>query len=562
MAAILVIDDQEDVCLAFSSELEDAGYTVDTAQSVEHGIETLRTAQAEGRAYAVAIIDMRFNNYKGSDAEPAFAGKLVVEAALHVPFTQVIVMTAYGDIDSGIGLMEAGAFTYLQKGSMRDLRTQVKRALEYRALLQHSDEVDGMLCALAERLRCVVGEIQESAAALEKVVETRVGTAGLRVAHGRDDMKPHAADYLGDIDLVALSSKVNQSRRDLPNAPFVANLPSTCEDEFIVLRRWSSHSPLAGSALGGGYFMRWKGKGIVLDPGFTFLSSFRRTGARSGVSSHCLDDIDLVIASHDHPDHCEDLGAILALFYAHRRQKTDQPSEPSRAIDLVVSQGVHQRYQMLLENPGLQTILRMHVASPPETIVEMIPGIGLRQLYRMDLRCFRTKHHEILGDETGFGVKFALQDGNGDSAFLLCDTGDTAYDVSLIDECEGADILLIHVGTLEKLPESTNGRGEHLCFAGTVRLLRGLRVKPRLVVLGEWGEEFAVPGYRQRFATFVKKYSGLGDVPILPADLGMRIRLPDCCVWCSDTQSFERPENVKVLDPVGQSLEYVTLGRA
>ena len=556
---ILVVDDKEDVCRAIECLLEPEGYTVHTAQKVEVGIHALNGAQKAGRPYAVALVDMRFENYPGSEEERANAGRQVVTAALAVPSTEVIVMTGRGEIGSAVRLMKDGVFTYLEKGrggeGMPEMPMQVRRALEHRALRQHADETDGKLGGVAEKLRRLGEEIRESAAALEQVVRTRDGSLAARGTCDRGPLDTHAPAYLGDLELMAFSSRLDQSRNDLPHARFVAHAAPVGPDELVVLRRWSSHTPLAGSALGGGYFVRWHGKGIALDPGHTFLTSFSNAFGPTDTAPLCLNDIDLVIASHDHPDHCGDLANLLALVYAYRRQGAGEGAAPARPIDLVVSKGVHDKHRVPLGGSGAEQIFRVHIAEPPCTVRKVV-DTDIEVTYGLSLQCISTDHHEIVGTKTGFGVRIASSSHDTSLPFVFCDTGDTAYDESLCKQYEGADILLVHVGTLEKFPEENGGRGEHLCFDGTVRLLRGLTTKPRLVLLGEWGEEFAVPGYRERFTTFVKKHAGLDGVPILPADLGMRIRIPDCSVWCSNTQSFEPPGKVWVRDPIGQSLEY------
>ena len=63
---------------------------------------------------------------------------------------------------------------------------------------------------------------------------------------------------------------------------------------FFVLRRWGSYTPgVIQRSTGGGYFLIWNGKGIVIDPGFDFLSNFLRMGG-------CATDINAVILTHNH----------------------------------------------------------------------------------------------------------------------------------------------------------------------------------------------------------------------------------------------------------------------
>ena len=371
--------------------------------------------------------------------------------------------------------------------------------------------------------------------------------------------------YLNDTDLLVFSQDVEASREDLHAVPFFENTkPPGRDNELEILRRWNSHTPMLYEELGGAYFLRWQGKGVVFDPGCTFVNIFRRAHPSVHVNPHCMDDIDLVIATHDHIDHCEELSTLIILLRAFNKwierdaERKRQKYQP-RKIDLVLSYGVYYKCHTLLEHSDNRALLR--------TCCKILPMRGISQKrdhtnlgarYNFDLKVLKTRHREIMGDDSGFGLRFNL--GDGRSKFVLCDTGDTAYDKSLVEQYQEAYMLLLHVGTLERLPKESTGKGEHLCFHGVVNILNQLKNKPKLVLLGEWGQEFQIPGYRKRFTDFVRKYINI-DVPILPADLGMRIRIPDCYVWCSNIGSsgdFVQPNRVAIND-VGQRLEYLSM---
>jgi glyoxylase-like metal-dependent hydrolase (beta-lactamase superfamily II) len=83
---------------------------------------------------------------------------------------------------------------------------------------------------------------------------------------------------------------------------------------FWVLRRWNSYTPRmltpTESNVGGGYFLHWKGKGIVIDPGFDFVNNFFNEGL-------VIDDVDSVIITHAHVDHCNDFESLLTLLFEY-----------------------------------------------------------------------------------------------------------------------------------------------------------------------------------------------------------------------------------------------------
>lgn len=80
---------------------------------------------------------------------------------------------------------------------------------------------------------------------------------------------------------------------------------------LMVLRRWNSFSPLiSDSSSGGGYFLRWCGKGIIIDPGINFLNNFFKNGFG-------IDYIDAIIITHAHIDHSADFESLLTLIFEY-----------------------------------------------------------------------------------------------------------------------------------------------------------------------------------------------------------------------------------------------------
>ena len=103
MAKILVVDDQRNMRTTLAMMLRGAGYEVDEAADGERG----RRARARTGAYDVVLTDLRMGAIDGIDVLRA-----VKEAQ---PMTEVIVMTAYGTIESAVEAMRLGAFDYIQK---------------------------------------------------------------------------------------------------------------------------------------------------------------------------------------------------------------------------------------------------------------------------------------------------------------------------------------------------------------------------------------------------------------------------------------------------------------
>src|SRR5579872_4024477 len=122
MAKILIVDDQRNMRTTLSMMLRGAGYEVDEAVDGEQGADRGATG-----AYDVVLTDLRMGTKDGIDV-------LRSTKDSH-PLTEVIVMTAYGTIESAVEAMRLGAFDYIQKPfTEQELLVKVAKALDNRRL--------------------------------------------------------------------------------------------------------------------------------------------------------------------------------------------------------------------------------------------------------------------------------------------------------------------------------------------------------------------------------------------------------------------------------------------
>jgi len=102
---VLVIDDEEAVRNAVKRRLERDAYDVDTAESQEIGLSAINTREPP---YDVVVTDMVM--------ESPTSGLEVLQTALSRDvFTEVIVLTAYGNVANAVECMKHGAFDYVEK---------------------------------------------------------------------------------------------------------------------------------------------------------------------------------------------------------------------------------------------------------------------------------------------------------------------------------------------------------------------------------------------------------------------------------------------------------------
>jgi two-component system response regulator AtoC len=129
MASILIVDDERGIREFIAEALRDAGHDTVAAGDGAEALGHLRE-----RAFDLLITDLRM------PGSPDGMG-LLRSARAEEPDMEVIVLTAYGTVETAVEAMKLGAFDYLQKpvSSPGELRLVVARALERRSLLALKD---------------------------------------------------------------------------------------------------------------------------------------------------------------------------------------------------------------------------------------------------------------------------------------------------------------------------------------------------------------------------------------------------------------------------------------
>jgi two-component system nitrogen regulation response regulator GlnG len=118
MSRILIVDDEISICWAFREFLADEGHEVHIAASAEEGFEV-----ADGGALDAVVLDIRLPGIDGLTALRGFRER--------VGPAPIILITAFGNLETVVRAMEGGAFDYLVKPFDLDHAGAVlKRALE------------------------------------------------------------------------------------------------------------------------------------------------------------------------------------------------------------------------------------------------------------------------------------------------------------------------------------------------------------------------------------------------------------------------------------------------
>ena len=154
-ARILVVDDDRAMCQLLIDLLREEGYAVDVAHDGESAIQKHRTAP-----FDLTITDLMMPKMRGIELIQSLR-----EIDGNAP---VLLITAFGTIESAVDAMRAGAFHYVTKPFHNDeILIQVKRALEQQRLQKELKRLRTEVQA-RERFQNVIGQSE----AMQKVFET------------------------------------------------------------------------------------------------------------------------------------------------------------------------------------------------------------------------------------------------------------------------------------------------------------------------------------------------------------------------------------------------------
>jgi DNA-binding NtrC family response regulator len=121
---ILIVEDDESLRMVMRVQLEREGYETCSASSAEDAILTLDKSSQN-----LVITDLHLPGISGIE--------LLKRVRQDYPDTAVIVMTAYGTIQTAVEAMKAGAYDYITKPVHPfEFKTLIKRSLDHHRLLE------------------------------------------------------------------------------------------------------------------------------------------------------------------------------------------------------------------------------------------------------------------------------------------------------------------------------------------------------------------------------------------------------------------------------------------
>jgi len=205
---LLVVDDDPQMCRLLEDVLAEEGHMVRMATN---GAEALsRLAESSTEPFDVMIADLHLPAMKGLD--------LMLQAKQRQPDLSVIIITAFGSIESAIDAMKRGAYDYLPKPfKIEELNLTVRKALREGALRREvarlraelsRDHRFGNLIGKSKAIRSIFDLIRSVASATSNVLITGESGTGK--------------------ELVAKAIHYNGVRRERPFVPVnCAAIPDT-----------------------------------------------------------------------------------------------------------------------------------------------------------------------------------------------------------------------------------------------------------------------------------------------------------------------------------------------
>jgi DNA-binding NtrC family response regulator len=190
---ILVVDDDESLRRVMQVQLEQEGYSVASAASAQQTLSMLQL-----RSYDLVITDLKMPGLSGIE--------LLKQIRSQYPEIVMIILTAFGTVETAVEAMKAGAYDYLTKPvHPEEMSLVVGRALEHFRLVK---EVRALRSSLDRKygFENILGHSE----VLLQVLETAA-----RAAHTNSTVLIRGETGTGK-ELLARAIHFNSSRKDKP----------------------------------------------------------------------------------------------------------------------------------------------------------------------------------------------------------------------------------------------------------------------------------------------------------------------------------------------------------
>lgn len=303
-----------------------------------------------------------------------------------------------------------------------------------------------------------------------------------------------------------------------------------------ILKGWSSSTPEISQGIlysvknidckGGGIYIRWEGKGIVIDPGIHFVENMHKEDLT-------ILDVDYVIVTHNHLDHNFDLVNLYDLDYQYNSfSKKDEYIE--YFLDASSYNSYHSQLNVYSERQKEVVPIRIFEKKHYEKSIND----------NIDLVYFPTDHK----CKESIGLILVLK-AKG-KTIRLGYTSDTKYSDFIADELAGCDIIIANFS-------ETNAddikrvllKDNHLGYYGCYSLL--LKTNPMYFVLSEfWGGKGDIRvDITKKLRREIERDKEEFNTCIIPGDIGLSLIFDDMKVLCTGCGREAAAKDITIIKP-------------
>lgn len=309
------------------------------------------------------------------------------------------------------------------------------------------------------------------------------------------------------------------------------------ENQLLCLKGFSSSTPTIHSiafnaeCAGGGLYLNYKGLGIVIDPGIGFVNSMHKNGIY-------INNINVVIITHDHLDHNADAKVISSLLY----DLNNYNQRKSKIVKEVFELGNAKEHTITwIVDEGTKVALEKNV----NNIKSLGDFVGRKKQIvegnkDIKMSAIRTKH--IKDSDESFGIQLFM---NYETLLTVGYTSDTAFFPELPLFYSKSDILIFNVSDIYKKDvKGIQDKHSHLGYNGSIKLLK--EVKPKLAV----ASEFCCTNGDFRMAFMNTLSEELSDKSnIILGEIGLNIAIPLMEIECSFCKKMAELKSIKIVAP-------------
>ena len=317
----------------------------------------------------------------------------------------------------------------------------------------------------------------------------------------------------------------------------------------------------------GGFFLRWNGKGIAINPGLHFLDNFHKQGLH-------IKDIDFVIVTRDNPEAYADVREIYEL-----NAQFNKIASELQIIHYYFNQKAYQELSPILkphfkqERNALHRLL-LFVDSPDVEKIDLGNGIILGYFPVTNHEAFYQNHDRDGRNALAhscLGIRLELKSSQDKPQGSLTErpilrfgyVSGAAWSPLLSHHLGNCDLLVAGFGNTNasdysKIKYSDDGLG----FFGTFSLME--EIAPRLLLCCEFsGREgdIRIEAVKKMREEYTKSTRSSRTTPVvLPGDDGLFVDLKSLQVRCSISKALVDPAQVRVaktMDSYGK-LQYMS----